>query len=75
MATASSTVALQPTPALIHTPQLVCKPNYMVIICLDILFLSLDSKLLQGVVLPHENVYTLPSIVMLNWQIQALKAL
>lgn len=47
----------------------------MVIICLHILFLSLDSKLLQGVVLPQENVYTLPSIVMLNWQIQALKAL
>lgn len=58
-----------------HTPQPVCNPNYMVIICLHILFLSLDSKLLQGVVLPHENVYTLPGIVMLNWQIQALKAL
>lgn len=75
MATASPTVALQPTPALIHTPQLVCKPNYMVTLCLHILVLSLDSKLLQGVDLPHENVYTLPSIVMLNRQIQALKAL
>lgn len=58
-----------------HTPRLVCQPNYRVIICLHILFLSLDSKLLQGVVLPHENVYISPGIVMLNWQIQALKAL
>lgn len=45
------------------------------VICLHIFSLSLASKLLQGVVLPHGNVYTLPNTVVLKWHIWALKVL
>lgn len=57
----------------LYTPQLACIRNCLAIICLHTLFLSLDSKLLQGVASPQENLYILPSIVVLNWHIQALK--